>query len=65
MFLEIKYPIKCHFLLWCLHIKQDDGVGLNIERDSSLKIYANGKLAVTESEVVSHTRTHIYKPLLN
>lgn len=43
VFLRIKYPIKWHFPLWCLSIKQDDGVGLNVERDSSLKIYVNGK----------------------
>lgn len=65
MFLEIKYPIKCHFLLCCLHIKQDDGEGLNIERDSSLKMYANGKLAVTKSGVVTHTDTDTHSQLTN
>lgn len=35
--LKLNNPLngrECHFLLWCLHITQDDEVGLHFERDS-------------------------------
>lgn len=61
VFLEIIFPIKCHFLLWGVDIKQDDGVGLNVKRDSSLKIYANGKKSATQSLKLSHTHSSLFE----
>lgn len=52
--------IECHFLLWCLHITQDDGVGFNVERDLGLKIYANGK---SRCHKVWSCHTHIQASL--
>ncbi len=60
----ILHPIKWHFLVWCLSAAQGDGEGLNVERNSSLNIYANGKTCCHKVwSCLTHTHIHTHKLL--